>query len=105
MAPGPSNLHPRVVQALGLPLLGHKDPVFLSIMDDRHCCAACSRPATAPPSLCPPLAAAPWTPRSSICSAGDTVVVGRSGFFAERMLGIARRSARGQRRHDRFAVG
>src|ERR671928_2030168 len=34
MAPGPSNLHPRVVQALIAPLTGHKDPYLLQLMDE-----------------------------------------------------------------------
>ena len=34
MAPGPSNLHPRVLQALIAPLTGHKDPYFLGVMED-----------------------------------------------------------------------
>lgn len=33
LGPGPSNVHPRVLQALSLPLLGHLDPEFLVIMD------------------------------------------------------------------------
>ena len=33
MGPGPSNVHPRVLQALSLPLLGHLDPDFLAILD------------------------------------------------------------------------
>ena len=34
MAPGPSNLHPRVLQALIAPLTGHKDPYFLAVMEE-----------------------------------------------------------------------
>ncbi len=33
MGPGPSNVHPSVLAAQGLPLLGHLDPEFLHIMD------------------------------------------------------------------------
>lgn len=33
MGPGPSEVHPRVLRAMGTPLLGHLDPHFLSIMD------------------------------------------------------------------------
>ena len=32
--PGPSNLHPRVLQALIAPLTGHKDPYFLAVMEE-----------------------------------------------------------------------
>jgi alanine-glyoxylate transaminase/serine-glyoxylate transaminase/serine-pyruvate transaminase len=34
MGPGPSNVHPRVLRAMGAPLLGHLDPEFLTIMDE-----------------------------------------------------------------------
>ncbi|MEP7150589.1 MAG: alanine--glyoxylate aminotransferase family protein [Nitrospira sp.] len=34
MGPGPSMVHPRVLHALSLPLLGHLDPVFLGLMNE-----------------------------------------------------------------------
>jgi alanine-glyoxylate transaminase/serine-glyoxylate transaminase/serine-pyruvate transaminase len=34
LGPGPSNVSPRVLRALSLPLLGHLDPDFLRIMDE-----------------------------------------------------------------------
>ena len=34
MGPGPSNVHPRVLRAMGTPLVGHLDPAFLEIMDE-----------------------------------------------------------------------
>ena len=34
LGPGPSDAHPRVLAALGQPLIGHLDPAFLSLMDD-----------------------------------------------------------------------
>ena len=33
LGPGPSEVHPRVLAALGMPLLGHLDPEFVAIMD------------------------------------------------------------------------
>lgn len=33
LGPGPSTVHPRVLQAMSLPLVGHLDPYFLEIMD------------------------------------------------------------------------
>lgn len=33
MGPGPSNVHPRVLEALSKPLVGHLDPDFLCVMD------------------------------------------------------------------------
>src|SRR5690349_3220444 len=34
MGPGPSDVHPRVLEALAKPTIGHLDPVFLQIMDE-----------------------------------------------------------------------
>lgn len=34
MGPGPSDVHPRVLQAMSTPLVGHLDPSFIEIMDD-----------------------------------------------------------------------
>ncbi|MEW6718312.1 MAG: alanine--glyoxylate aminotransferase family protein [Chloroflexota bacterium] len=33
LGPGPSMVHPRVLRAMGMPLLGHLDPLFLQLMD------------------------------------------------------------------------
>mgnify|MGYP001094262263 CR=1 FL=1 len=33
LGPGPSPVHPRVLAALALPVVGHLDPKFLEIMD------------------------------------------------------------------------
>jgi len=33
MGPGPSSVHPRVLQAMALPCIGHLDPDFIGIMD------------------------------------------------------------------------
>lgn len=32
--PGPSDAHPRVLEALSKPLIGHLDPAFLALMDE-----------------------------------------------------------------------
>ncbi len=34
LGPGPSNVHPRVLRAMSTPLVGHLDPVFLTLMDE-----------------------------------------------------------------------
>jgi alanine-glyoxylate transaminase/serine-glyoxylate transaminase/serine-pyruvate transaminase len=93
MAPGPSNLHPRVVQALIAPLTGHKDPAFLAIMDETAALlrslfqtanrATFALPATGGSGMEAALI--------NLLQPGETVVVGRSGFFADRMVGIVRR--------------
>ena len=34
MGPGPSDVHPRVLQAMSTPLLGHLDPEFVTLMNE-----------------------------------------------------------------------
>ena len=34
MGPGPSNVHPRVLEAMSRSMIGHLDPVFLEIVDE-----------------------------------------------------------------------
>ena len=34
MGPGPSDVHPRVLEALGRPTIGHLDPQFVGMMDE-----------------------------------------------------------------------
>ena len=34
MGPGPSGVHPRVLEALSSPMVGHLDPQFLALMDN-----------------------------------------------------------------------
>jgi len=34
MGPGPSNVSPKVLEALSRPLVGHLDPEFLAIMNE-----------------------------------------------------------------------
>ena len=34
MGPGPSDVHPRVLAAMGRPTIGHLDPSFIAMMDE-----------------------------------------------------------------------
>ncbi len=33
LGPGPSGIHPRVLRAMALPVVGHLDPEFFQVMD------------------------------------------------------------------------
>jgi alanine-glyoxylate transaminase/serine-glyoxylate transaminase/serine-pyruvate transaminase len=93
MAPGPSNVHPRVLQALGAPLVGHKDPYFLEVMDETAAllcrvfqttnAATFALPATGGSGMEAALI--------NLLEPGDAVVIGDAGFFAHRMVDIAQR--------------
>jgi alanine-glyoxylate transaminase/serine-glyoxylate transaminase/serine-pyruvate transaminase len=93
MAPGPSNIHPRVIQALIEPLVGHKDPYFLDLMEataaqlrrvfETSNRATFALPATGGSGM-----------EAALINAlepGDTVVIGSAGFFAQRMVEICER--------------
>ena len=34
MGPGPSDVHPRILQAMARPTIGHLDPAFIGMMDE-----------------------------------------------------------------------
>jgi len=93
MAPGPSNVHPRVLQALTAPLVGHKDPYYLDVMEDTAAllrqvfqttnAATFALPATGGSGMEAALV--------NLLEPGDTVVIGDAGFFAHRMVDITQR--------------
>lgn len=93
MAPGPSNLPPAVLQAMSAPLLGYFDPEYFKIMDEvmgllRYVFQTKNRvtfsvPATGGAGMEAALV--------NVIEPGDSVVVGVTGFFAGRMVEIAKR--------------
>ena len=34
MGPGPSDVHPRILEAMSRPTIGHLDPMFIKMMDE-----------------------------------------------------------------------
>ena len=47
MGPGPSDIHPRVLQAIAKPTVGHLDPYYLQLMNDmRAMMQGCFAPRT-----------------------------------------------------------
>ncbi len=87
MGPGPSDIHPRVLQALARPTVGHLDPEFVRMMDElkellryafqtrNEVTFAVSAPGSAGMEAC----------FVNLVEPGDTVVVCRNGVFGERM--------------------
>jgi len=87
MGPGPSDIHPRVLQALSRPTVGHLDPEFVRMMDElkdllryafqtrNEVTFAVSAPGSAGMEAC----------FVNLVEPGDTVVVCRNGVFGERM--------------------
>jgi alanine-glyoxylate transaminase/serine-glyoxylate transaminase/serine-pyruvate transaminase len=93
MGPGPLNVHPRVLQALGLPVLSHLDPAYLQAMDEvrerlRGVFATKNQVTHATPGT--------GTSGMEACVAnllepGDRIVVCVQGYFGDRIRQMAER--------------
>ena len=93
MGPGPSEVPPRVLQAMARPTLGHLDPAFTALMDDTR--AGLSRLFRAPEHACLPLSgpgtAAMEAATANLLEPGDIAVVAVNGVFGERLAVMAER--------------
>lgn len=87
MGPGPSDVSPRVSEALSRPTIGHLDPVFVEFMDDLkgllQYAFQTSNELTMPVSA--PGSAGMETCFVNLLEAGDKVIVCRNGVFGGRM--------------------
>ena len=87
MGPGPSDVNPRILEAMARPTIGHLDPVFVEMMDEmkdllRYAFQsdyALTMPVSAPGS------AGMGTCFVNLVEAGDKVVVCQNGVFGGRM--------------------
>jgi alanine-glyoxylate transaminase/serine-glyoxylate transaminase/serine-pyruvate transaminase len=93
LGPGPSNVHPRVLQAMAQPLVGHLDPIFLAILDEVQqrlrglfgTGNAMTLPLSATGS------AGMEACFANLLEPGDEVVIGVAGVFGARMADVASR--------------
>jgi alanine-glyoxylate transaminase/serine-glyoxylate transaminase/serine-pyruvate transaminase len=93
MGPGPSDVHPRVLQAMASPMIGHLDPQFIIIMDEvkemlrrlfkteNHLTFAISATGSAGMETC----------FVNLLEPGDTAIVCVNGVFGTRMCDIVER--------------
>ena len=93
MGPGPSDVHPRVLEAISRPTIGHLDPMFVSLMDDmkgllQHVLRTENRLTLA---VSAPGSAGMEMAFTNLVEPGDTVVVGVNGVFGGRLAEMARR--------------
>ncbi len=87
MGPGPSDVNPRILEALSRPTIGHLDPAFIAMMDDMKDLLqyalqtrnAITMPVSAPGS------AGMETCFVNLVEPGDKVVVCQNGVFGGRM--------------------
>ena len=87
LGPGPSDVSPRVLEALGRPTIGHLDPAFVALMDevkellqyafrtDNRLTMPVSAPGSAGMEAC----------FVNLVQPGDTVIVCQNGVFGGRM--------------------
>lgn len=87
MGPGPSDVHPRVLGAMGRPIIGHLDPQFVAMMDElKHFLQYAFRtgnPLTIP--ISGPGSAGMEAAFVNLVEPGDTVIVCINGVFGGRM--------------------
>jgi alanine-glyoxylate transaminase/serine-glyoxylate transaminase/serine-pyruvate transaminase len=94
LGPGPSNVPESVRQAMARPLIGHLDPVFLSILDEvQDMLQLVFRTKSA---LTLPISATGSAGMEAclvnLLEPGDTALVGVQGIFGERMVSIVERA-------------
>lgn len=87
MGPGPSNVSPRVLEALARPTIGHLDPAFVGMMDEMkqllQYAFKTNNELTFPVSA--PGSAGMETCFVNLLEAGDKVIVCQNGVFGGRM--------------------
>ena len=93
LGPGPSPVNPRVLQSLSLPVVGHLDPAFLTIMDESM--AMLREVFQTKNRLALPMSgtgsAGMETCFVNLIEPGDAVLVGVNGVFGTRMVDVAER--------------
>jgi alanine-glyoxylate transaminase/serine-glyoxylate transaminase/serine-pyruvate transaminase len=93
LGPGPSPVHPRILEALARPTVGHLDPQFLAVMDDVN--ARLRRVFGTSNALTFPVSgtgsAAQEASLANLVEPGDEVIVGINGVFGGRLAEMARR--------------
>ncbi len=88
MGPGPSDVHPRILEALSRPTIGHLDPAFIEMMDQTkqllQYAFQTENPLTMPVSA--PGSAGMETCFVNLVEPGDKVIVCQNGVFGGRMI-------------------
>lgn len=94
MGPGPSAIHPRVLEALGRPTVGHLDPYFLRIMDEtQRMLRAVFRTSNRMTFAISGTGSAGMEAAVvNVIEPGDAMVVCVNGVFGGRMVDVAERA-------------
>jgi alanine-glyoxylate transaminase/serine-glyoxylate transaminase/serine-pyruvate transaminase len=91
--PGPSNIDPRILHALGSPLVGHLDPYFVELMGNIQTLLkwVWQTENEVTLAISGTGSAAMEATIANLVEPGDVVVVGTNGYFGKRLADIARR--------------
>lgn len=103
LGPGPSMVHPRVLRAMGHPLLGHLDPQFIALMNEvqdllRYVFQTANE-VTFPVSGTG--SASMEATVANLLEPGDSILIGVNGYFGERLCDMASRYGARVRRLER----
>ena len=103
LGPGPSEIHPRVLQAMGAPTVGHLDPYYLSLMNDMQAMLrAVFRTENAMTMAISATGSAGMESTVvNLIEPGDAMVVCVNGVFGGRMVDVAERAGAKVTRIDR----
>ena len=93
LGPGPSDIHPRVLQAMATPVIGHLDPEFVQMMDEVKDMLRQTMITTNPMTYCisGPGSAGMESSLINVLEPGDTAVICINGVFGGRMADICER--------------
>ena len=93
LGPGPSMVHPRVLQALSTPMVGHLDPAFLGIMDDVQRLLRQIFQTTYPFTIAVSGTGSAGMEAAiiNVVEPGDSVIVGVNGVFGTRLATVVER--------------
>ncbi|MCZ6807740.1 MAG: alanine--glyoxylate aminotransferase family protein, partial [Deltaproteobacteria bacterium] len=93
MGPGPSDVSPRVLEALSRPTVGHLDPYFLKVLDETQ--SMLREVLGTENALTLPISATGSAGMEAcfvnLLEPGDRTLIGRNGVFGGRMAEVARR--------------
>ncbi len=103
LGPGPSEIHPRVLQAMAASTVGHLDPYYLQLMNDMQQMLRATFQTANPMTLAIPGtgSAGMETTVVNLIEPGDSMVVCVNGVFGGRMVDVAERAGAKVTRLDR----
>jgi alanine-glyoxylate transaminase/serine-glyoxylate transaminase/serine-pyruvate transaminase len=94
MGPGPSDVHPRVLQALAAPTVGHLDPYYLQLMNDMQEMLRSVFRTKNPMTMAVSATGSAGMESTvvNLIEPGDSMIVCVNGVFGERMADVAGRA-------------